>query len=251
MAEVKHIIVGLTRAILALKMPVNSGARSTTKRQTSLASEEVTSENGRASLRCGKCVLAQESRVRSTGCSFRPNGVNEYSTRTGISANICLLIRPSRSNSRNCWVRIFCEIRGILVRRAVKRRAPLLRVSHQRITGFQRPPISARSSSIGHLLTMRLALISGSPANSVTRYPFGSWYPMCGRTLQLGNVHPVWDTSQSQPSTAGSSEPEVVNPLACAVDPQSDFVSNVNPIQTRRKTCHKTTVERSAVRRGC
>jgi hypothetical protein len=42
------------------------------------------------------------------------------------------------------------------------------------MTGFQRPPIRTSNSSIGHLLTIRLALIS----SLVTRYPFGSWYPL-------------------------------------------------------------------------
>jgi hypothetical protein len=44
--------------------------------------------------------------------------------------------------------------------------------SHQRITGFQRPPIKTSRCSMGHSLAIRLGLISAP----VTRYPFGSWY---------------------------------------------------------------------------
>ncbi len=125
------------------------------------------------------CLRAQESRTRRTGCNFLPKGVSEYSTRTGISANISLFTSPSRSSSRNCCVSTFCEIRGIFCRRTLNRSGSLLPRSHQRITGFQRPPISAINSSIGHKLTIRLALISFSEE---TRYPFGFWYPSYSTT---------------------------------------------------------------------
>lgn len=101
----------------------------------------------------------QASRTRSTGLSFLPKVVTEYSTRTGISANISRLINPSRSNSRNCCVRTFCEMRGMFWRRPLNRSDLRDPMSHQRITGFHLPPISTSSSSIGHLLAMRLALI--------------------------------------------------------------------------------------------
>jgi len=118
----------------------------------------------------------QESRARSTGLSFLPKVVTEYSTRTGISANICRLINPSPSNSRNCCVNTFCEMRGMLRRRFLKRSGFLDSKSHQRITGFQRPPINTSSCSIGHMLAINLALMS----TPVTRYPFGAWYLLDG-----------------------------------------------------------------------
>ena len=105
------------------------------------------------------CFRAQESSARRTGRNFLPKGVGVYSTLTGISANISLLTSPSLSSSRNCCVSTFCEIRGILCRRPLNRRGSSLLRSHQRITGFHRPPISTSSSSIGHLLAIRLALI--------------------------------------------------------------------------------------------
>jgi hypothetical protein len=106
-----------------------------------------------------RCFRAQESSARRTGRNFLPKGVGVYSTLTGISANISLLTSPSLSSSRNCCVSTFCEIRGILSRRPLNRRGSSLLRSHQRITGFHRPPISTSSSSIGHLLAIRLALI--------------------------------------------------------------------------------------------
>ena len=113
---------------------------------------------------------AQESSSCRTGRSFRPNAVSEYSTRTGISENTSLLTSPSRSSSRNCCVNTFCETRGMLCRRILNRNGFSVPISHQRMTGFQRPPIRTSSSSIGLMLTIRLALI----AFLVTRYPFGS-----------------------------------------------------------------------------
>jgi hypothetical protein len=124
----------------------------------------------------------QASRTRSTGLSFLPKVVTEYSTRTGISANISRLINPSRSNSRNCCVNTFCEIRGMFSRRALKRSGFLDSESHQRITGFQRPPIKTSRCSMGHSLAIRLALISAP----VTRYPFGFWY-LCDGITQIGS----------------------------------------------------------------
>ena len=106
-----------------------------------------------------RCFRAQESSTRRTGRSLIPKCVGEYSTLTGISGNISRWIKPSRSNSRSCCVRTFCEIRGILSRRFLKRSGLADPMSHQRITGFHRPPISTSSSSIGHLLAIRLALI--------------------------------------------------------------------------------------------
>ena len=105
------------------------------------------------------CFRAQESSARRTGRNFLPKGVGVYSTLTGISANISLLTSPSLSSSRNCCVSTFCEIRGILCRRPLNRRGSSPFRSHQRITGFHRPPISTSSSSIGHMLAIRLALI--------------------------------------------------------------------------------------------
>ena len=105
------------------------------------------------------CFRAQESSARRTGRNFLPKGVGVYSTLTGISGNISLLTRPSLSSSRNCCVSTFCEIRGILSRRFLKRSGLADPMSHQRIKGFHRPPISTSSSSIGHLLAIRLALI--------------------------------------------------------------------------------------------
>jgi hypothetical protein len=105
------------------------------------------------------CFRAQESSARRTGRNFLPKGVGVYSTLTGISANISLLTSPSLSSSRNCCVSTFCEIRGILCRRPLNRRGSSLFSSHQRITGFHRPPISTSSSSIGHLLAIPLAVI--------------------------------------------------------------------------------------------
>lgn len=105
------------------------------------------------------CLRAQESSTWRTGRSFLPKGVGAYSTRTGISANILLTTSPSLASSRNCCVSTFCEIRGILPRRSLNRRGSSLFRSHQRITGFHRPPISAISSSIGQKLAIRLALI--------------------------------------------------------------------------------------------
>jgi hypothetical protein len=67
--------------------------------------------------------------------------------------------RPSRSSSRNCCVSIFCEIRGMLCRRTLNRNGCSLSISHHRITGFHRPPISTSNSSMGHLLAIRLALV--------------------------------------------------------------------------------------------
>ena len=106
-----------------------------------------------------RCFRAQKSSARRTGRNFLPKGVNLYSTLTGISANISRSIKPSRCNSRSCCVRTFCEIRGILSRRSLKRSGLPDSMSHQRITGFHRPPIRTSSSSIGHLLAIRLALI--------------------------------------------------------------------------------------------
>jgi hypothetical protein len=106
------------------------------------------------------CFRDHASRTRSTGPNFLPKAVIEYSTRTGISANISRLINPSRSNSRNCCVRTFCEMRGMFSRRTLKWSGFRDSISYQRITGFHRPPISIRSSSIGHMLAMRLALIA-------------------------------------------------------------------------------------------
>jgi hypothetical protein len=106
------------------------------------------------------CSRDHESSTRRTLRSFLPKEVGEYSTRTGISANISRLISLSLSNSRSCWVRTFCEIRGIFFRRTLKRSGFRDPISHQRITGFHRPPISISSSSIGHMLAMRLALIA-------------------------------------------------------------------------------------------
>jgi len=137
---------------------------------------------------CMECNLRttyfrdQASRTRSTGLSFLPKVVTEYSTRTGISANISRLINPSRSNSRNCCVNTFCEIRGMFSRRALKRSGFLDSESHQRITGFQRPPIKTSRCSMGHSLAIRLALISAP----VTRYPFGSWY-LCDGIKRIGS----------------------------------------------------------------
>ena len=50
----------------------------------------------------GRCLRAQESRLCKTGRSFLPNGVREYSTRTGISGNISRLMMPARSSSLSC-----------------------------------------------------------------------------------------------------------------------------------------------------
>ena len=102
------------------------------------------------------CLRAQESSVRRTGHSFFPNGVSEYSTHPGY---VLLLIKPSRSSSRNCCVKIFCEIRGIFIRRSLNLSGSSLFTSHQRMTGFQRPPIKSSNPSIGHWLAMRLAFI--------------------------------------------------------------------------------------------
>ena len=118
------------------------------------------------------CLRDQVSSTRSTGRNFLPRGAKEYSTRTGISVNICRFTSPSRSSSRNCCVKTFCEMRGMLRRRVLKRSGFLDSKSHQRITGFQRPPINTSSCSIGHMLAINLALISAP----VTRYPFGAWY---------------------------------------------------------------------------
>jgi hypothetical protein len=118
------------------------------------------------------CLRDHESSTRSTGRNFLPKGVKEYSTRTGISVNICRFTSPSRSSSRNCCVKTFCEMRGMWWRRVLKRSGFLDSKSHQRITGFQRPPINTSSCSIGHMLAINLALISAP----VTRYPFGAWY---------------------------------------------------------------------------
>jgi hypothetical protein len=104
-----------------------------------------------------RCFRAQESSSRRTGRIVIPKGVGAYSTLTGISGNISRWIKPSRSNSRSCCVRTFCEIRGILSRRFLKRSGLADPMSHQRITGFHRPPISTSSSSIGHMLAIRLA----------------------------------------------------------------------------------------------
>jgi len=122
------------------------------------------------------CLRAQESRTRSTGRNFLPKGVKEYSTRTGISGNSCRFTSSSRSSSRNCCVNTFCEIRGMFLRRALKRSGSLDSESHQRITGFQRPPIKTSRCSIGHSLAINLALITPP----VTRYPFGAWYLLDG-----------------------------------------------------------------------
>jgi hypothetical protein len=116
------------------------------------------------------CLRDQESRIRRRDRSFLPKAVGEYSTRTGISANISRLISPSRSNSRSCWVRTFCEMRGMFWRRVLNRSGLPDPMSHQRMTGFQRPPISTSSSSMGHMLAIRLAGMDLG-----TRYPFGSW----------------------------------------------------------------------------
>src|SRR6266849_10418187 len=118
------------------------------------------------------CLRDHESSTRSTGRNFLPKGVKEYSTRTGISVNICRFTSPSRSSSRNCCVKTFCEMRGMWWRRVLKRSGFLDSKSHQRITGFQRPPINTSSCSIGHMLAINLALITAP----VTRYPFGAWY---------------------------------------------------------------------------
>ena len=128
----------------------------------------------------------QESSTCKTGCSFAPKPVSEYSTRTGISANNSLFTSSSRSSSRNCCVRTFCEIRGILSRSTLNRSGSLLLKSHQRITGFQRPPMSAISSSIGQRLTIRLALIS---LPHETRYPFGDCYPSYSTTRTVSQSH--------------------------------------------------------------
>jgi hypothetical protein len=128
----------------------------------------------------------QESSTCKTGCNFPPKPVSEYSTRTGISANNSLFTSSSRSSSRSCCVRTFCEIRGILCRSTLNRSGSLLLKSHQRITGFQRPPMSAINSSIGHRLTIRLALIS---LPHETRYPFGYWYPSYSTTRTVSQSH--------------------------------------------------------------
>ena len=129
------------------------------------------------------CLRDHESSTRSTGRNFLPKGVKEYSTRTGISVNICRFTSPSRSSSRNCSVKTFCEIRGMLWRRVLKRSGFLDSKSHQRITGFQRPPINTSSCSIGHMLAINLALISAP----VTRYPFGAWY-LLDDTKQMDHI---------------------------------------------------------------
>lgn len=67
-------------------------------------------------------------------------------------------------------------------RRVLKRRGFLDSESHQRITGFQRPPIRTSRCSMGQSLTIRLALIS----IPVTRYPFGSWY-LCNGIRRIGS----------------------------------------------------------------
>ena len=128
------------------------------------------------------CLRDQESSTRSTGRNSLPKGVKEYSTRTGISGNICRFTSSSRSSSRNCCVNTFCEIRGMFSRRALKRSGFLDSESHQRITGFQRPPIKTSRCSMGHSLAIRLALISAP----VTRYPFGSWY-LCAGIKRIGS----------------------------------------------------------------
>ena len=129
------------------------------------------------------CLRDQVSSTRSTGRNFLPKGAKEYSTRTGISANICRFTSPSRSSSRNCCVKTFCEMRGMLWRRVLKRSGLLDSKSHQRITGFQRPPINTSSCSIGHMLAINLALISAP----VTRYLFGAWYPL-NDTNQMDHI---------------------------------------------------------------
>jgi hypothetical protein len=122
-----------------------------------------------------RCLQAQESSVRRTDRNVRPRGMSEYSTRTGISAWKSRLTRPSRSSCRNCSVSTFGETRGILSRSSLKRRGSWLSSSHQRITGFHRPPMKANSSSTGHKLALCFVLIDLSLLE--TRYPFGSWYP--------------------------------------------------------------------------
>ena len=129
------------------------------------------------------CLRDQESSTRSTGRSFFPKGVKEYSTRTGISGNSCLFTSSSSSSSRNCCVNTFGEIRGMFSRRALKRSGFRDSESHHRITGFQRPPIKTSRCSMGHSLAIRLALIS----DPVTRYPFGSWY-LCNGISELDHI---------------------------------------------------------------
>src|SRR5258707_1333178 len=67
-------------------------------------------------------------------------------------------------------------MRGMLWRRVLKRSGLLDSKSHQRMTGFQRPPINTSSCSMGHMLAINLALITAP----VTRYPFGAWYLLDG-----------------------------------------------------------------------
>lgn len=108
------------------------------------------------------CSRDHASRTRRTLRNFLPKLVGEYSTRTGISGNISRFMSPSLSNSRSCWVRTFCEIRGIFSRRTLKRSGSRESMSHHKMTGFQRPPIRTSSCSMGHMLAMILALIFDS-----------------------------------------------------------------------------------------
>src|SRR5260370_42326229 len=139
------------------------------------------------------CLRDHESSTRRTGRNFLPNGVKEYSTRTGISGNTCRFTSPSRSSSRNCCVKTFCEMRGMLWRRVLKRSGLLDSKSHQRMTGFQRPPINTSSCSMGHMLAINLALITAP----VTRYPFGAWYLLAG--IKRDYIPPTMNT-QTNPS---------------------------------------------------
>lgn len=147
------------------------------------------------------CLRDHVSSTRSTRRNFLPKGVKEYSTRTGISGNTCRFTSSFRSSSRNCCVNTFCEIRGMFSRRALKRSGFLDSESHQRITGFQRPPIKTSRRSMGHSLAICLALISVA----VTRYPFGSWH-LCDGIKRIASYIGGNEKRSEERGTAGGSE---------------------------------------------
>src|SRR5260370_37672490 len=86
----------------------------------------------------------------------------------------------------------------MLSRRDLNRSGFLDSESHQRITGFQRPPIKTSRCSMGHSLAIRLALISGP----VTRYPFGSWY-LCDGIKRIGSYIGGEEKRKRRKATAG------------------------------------------------
>ena len=94
---------------------------------------------------------AQSTRLSTIGIRDWARGVREYSTLGGTSAYTWRRIKPSSSKVRSVLVSIFCEMSGINLRRALKRRGSSGCFSYIKMTSIDHlSHIRANTLRIGH-----------------------------------------------------------------------------------------------------